>query len=284
MRSVQLNLKQHNLLSVNRRFNIALICRTMLSSIIVRLANWSFNWFDICSLFFLFWKLKSETSSSLVRVTGQGGWRMWCWTWWSHEIILNTSANTQWKLYIFILICLFSLSTFVHFYPLGFLSAGFPDTPCYWPVVDGARLGAAVLVQFYAEDASGYGHVEPLLLLCFCLHLPVDLSPVSLQCAAVCEFIGYISSPLTLTLNQTAPCDQPNGLQWSGGRQPVLPGSHGFLPAPDWWRAGPPGFSVGFWDRGLTRQPVLPAAGLSAVSAPGNVPLRGLSDWMEKMD
>lgn len=58
---------------------------------------------------------------------------------------------------------------------------GFPNAPCHGSVIYGARLGAAVLVQLYPEDTSGHGHVEPLLLLCLCLHLPVDLSLVSLH-------------------------------------------------------------------------------------------------------
>lgn len=58
---------------------------------------------------------------------------------------------------------------------------GFPDTPCHRPVFYGTGLGAAVLVKLHPEDASGHGHVEPLLFLRLCLHLPVDLSPVSLH-------------------------------------------------------------------------------------------------------
>lgn len=58
---------------------------------------------------------------------------------------------------------------------------GFPDTPCHRPVFYGTRLGAAVLVKLHPEDTGGHGHVEPLLFLRLCLHLPVDLSPVSLH-------------------------------------------------------------------------------------------------------
>lgn len=169
---------------------------------------------------------------------------------------------------------------------------GFPDTPCHRPVFYGARLGSAVLVQLYSEDTSGHGHVEPLLFLCLCFHLPVDLSIVSLHDKShmnrtviglfvpnnVCytKHCGILS--LTPALYQTATRDQPNGFQRGGGCQPVLPGGYGFLPAPDWRGTGPQGFPVSLWDRGLARQPLLSAAGLPAVNPPGHVTLRAV-DW-----
>lgn len=75
-------------------------------------------------------------------------------------------------------------------------------------------------------------------------------------------------------LCQTATRDQPHGLQWGRGRQSVLPGCHGLLPTPDRWGAGPQGFPVRLWDRGLARQPLFPAAGLPAVHPSGHITLR----------
>lgn len=84
-------------------------------------------------------------------------------------------------------------------------------------------------------------------------------------------------SVLSLTapfLHQAATRDQPHGVQRRGGRQPLLPGGDGLLPAPDRRGAGPQGLPVGFRDRGVAGQPLLPAAGLPAVNPPGQIALR----------
>lgn len=84
-----------------------------------------------------------------------------------------------------------------------------------------------------------------------------------------------VKSPvLNSPLRQAAARDQPHGLQRRRGRQPLLPGGHGFLPAPDWRGAGPQGVPVGLWDRGLPGQPLFPAAGLSPVDPPGQIALK----------
>lgn len=85
----------------------------------------------------------------------------------------------------------------------------------------------------------------------------------------------YSLLSLAPPLYQTATCDQPYGLQRGSGRQPVLPGGHGLLPAPDRRGARPQGLPVRVRDRGLAGEPLPPAAGLPAVHPPGHVPLRG---------